>query len=145
MKRIVAIAGALALCLVLGACSGGDSSDNAGGGEVPEAQATIEYAVAEVVDEYAQGDLRGASYRVSVPSQATEGELEGVFADVTAEDGFDVHTVWFYSDARLADGSEAFDVASAVQDAPGGEPVLVLASEEAKAAGQKALAAKEDS
>ena len=97
------------------------------------------------MDEYAQGDLRGASYRVSVPSQATEDELEGVFADVTAGDGFDVHTVWFYSDERLADGSEAFDVASAVQDAPGGEPVLVLASEEAKAAGQKALAAKEDS
>lgn len=143
MKKIVAIAAAFALCLALGACSGGgDSPDSEEGQTDREKLATIDYAVAEGVQEYAQGDLRGASYRVSVPAEATDDELQGVFADVVADDEFDVHTVWFYSDAKLADGTVAYDVASAVQDAPDAEPVILRASDEAKAKAQEALAAK---
>lgn len=144
MKRIIAIASACALCLALGACSGGGDSSAPEDEPAYEKRSTVEYAVADAVGEYKQGDLSGASYRVAVPADTGDDELKAVFSDVVAGDGYGVHTLWFYSDARLTDGSEAFDVASAVQEAPDSDPVLIPAGEDAKAKAQAALASKGD-
>ena len=119
MKRIIAIASACALCLALGACSDGGDSSAPEDEPAYEKRSTVEYSVADAVGEYKQGDLSGASYRVAVPADTGD-------------------------DARLTDGSEAFDVASAVQEAPDSDPVLIPAGEDAKAKAQAALASKGD-
>ncbi|WP_139652742.1 hypothetical protein [Raoultibacter phocaeensis] len=141
-KKIIALVlCACALCCVLGACGAGPD-DSQETDEQAEKQSSVEYVVAEEVQQYSQGELKGASYRVAVPADTPEDELKAVFADVVAHDGFDVHTVWFYSDARLTDGTAPCDVASAVQEDPGSEPSIVLATDETKAKAQESLAAK---
>lgn len=143
LKKLIAIATAISLCLTLAGCASGPSENQEGDAEEHEQKhASIEYQVSEDVQHYAQGDSKGASYRVAVPADTDADELKAVFLDVVAQDDFDVHTVWFYSDISLADGSAPCDVATAIQEEPGGDPTVVLSSDDAKAKAQKALASK---
>lgn len=141
-KKIIALTlAACALLCVLAGCADG-SDDAHDEGERVEKLSSVEYAVAEDVQQYAREDLKGASYRVAVPADTSEDELKEVFADVVSGDGFDVHTVWFYSDERLTDGSAPSDVASAVQETPGTDPAIIPATDDAKAKAGEALASK---
>ncbi len=48
--------------------------------------------------EYQSEGVTGRAYRVQISSDATEEELFLVFDDLTAEDGYHIHTVWFYEE-----------------------------------------------
>lgn len=143
LKSVIAVAASISLCLTLGGCSSEPADSQEGdGAELEQKHASIGYQVSEEVQQYTQDEAKGASYRVAVPADTDADELKAVFYDVVSGDGFDVHTVWFYSDISLADGSAPCDVATAVQEEPGGDPAVVLSSDDAKARAQKALASK---
>ncbi|MEG0323409.1 MAG: hypothetical protein RR547_04970 [Raoultibacter sp.] len=145
MRKIIAVGAALALCLVLGACSGASNGDQAAGEQEKQEQvATIDYTVSDDKLEYARGDQTGMAYRVSVAESATNDDLKAVFEKVVADDGFDMHEVWFYSDTRLTDGSAAYDVALASKSSAEGEVTITMASDESKQAAKALLADKNE-
>ncbi|MEG0376806.1 MAG: hypothetical protein RR672_14325, partial [Raoultibacter sp.] len=85
MRKIIAVGAALALCLVLGACSGASNGDQAAGEQEKQEQvATIDYTVSDDKLEYARGDQTGMAYRVSVAESATNDDLKAVFEKVVA-------------------------------------------------------------
>lgn len=130
---------AVFLCLALSGCAGGSEPASDEGAQ-PEKLSTVDYVVAQEIEHYSQSSAKGASYRVAVPLDTAEDELRAVFFDVVAGDGCDVRTVWFYSDTRLLDGAVPCDVASAVQEESGADPIIVFADEASKAKAQAALA-----
>ena len=142
MKKIIAIAAAFALCLTLGACSSAPAEDQSDSAEQEQATngTTLDYKVADEKIEFARGEKTGQAYRVAINPEATEAELKTVFEVITADDGFELHEVWFYSDERLTDGSAAYDVALVTRDSAEGEAIVTLATDEAKAAAQELLA-----
>lgn len=138
MKAPKVLIAAVFLCFALSGCAGG--SEPASDKDAQrEKLSEVDYVVAEEVEHYSQGSAKGASYRVAVPPDTAEDELQAVFFDVVAGDGCAVRTVWFYSDARLTDGAVPCDVASAVQESPDADPVIVFADEAAKAKAQASL------
>ena len=75
-------------------------------------------------DEYVRDGNLCVSYRVSVSPSLTDDELVLVFDDVTHDDDYYLHTVFFYDDASLIRGSDLYNVAMLEETSPGAKPEI---------------------
>ncbi|WP_346669019.1 hypothetical protein [uncultured Subdoligranulum sp.] len=74
--------------------------------------------------EYVRDSQKCMAYRVCAGTDLSEDELLSVFHDVTADDGYYLHTVWFYSTSEC---SGFYDVAMVEELESGSDPVVTLA------------------
>lgn len=65
------------------------------------------------------------AYHVIVDSGVEDAALKYIFSEVIENDGFYLHTAWFYSDASLSDSG--YDIAMMQEEEKGQEPVLTKA------------------
>lgn len=60
---------------------------------------------------YARDGRDCIAYRVVVDSDISDSELREVYENVIENDGYYLHTVWFYDDEEDADGSNPYTIA----------------------------------
>ena len=65
------------------------------------------------------------AYRVVVDADITDKDMEEVYADVIDNDGYYLHTVWFYDDKDEADGTSAYTVAEMEETTQGEMPNII--------------------
>lgn len=92
MKKALIAFLALALCFSVAAC--GNSVSEPKDAET-SSQVVPEYSVVNE-SEYARDGNKCIGYRVEIGDGAAEEDMRAVFNDVTSDDGYYLHTVWFY-------------------------------------------------
>lgn len=90
-------------------------------------QTGIEYIVSDAMQPYVRDEKECMGYRVVVPADASQEQLLDVFDKVTSNDGYYLHTAWFFSDSSLADGGATYDVAMIEEDGEGADPIVNMA------------------
>lgn len=75
-------------------------------------------------DTYVRDGNECISYRVAVDKDMSDKDLQKVFDDVTSNDDYYLHTVFFYSNKKLAKGGDAYDVAVLEETESGTDPTL---------------------
>ncbi|ADY56942.1 hypothetical protein Sgly_2666 [Syntrophobotulus glycolicus DSM 8271] len=87
----------------------------------PEANYSIKY---EVINDQDYGtDLKNHSFRVVVAADASDDQLLWLFNKLDNKKYTDV-TVWFFSDKKLVDNGDPYDVAIAKRIGRAGEPKI---------------------
>lgn len=124
---------ALILFFVTGFVNGAINSDNEETSTVSESTATAEINSSNLVfieassSEYARNGKKCIAYRVYIDTtDFTEDDLQAAYKAFIAEknDKYYLHTVMVYSSKDIADGSEAWDVASLEEVVEGEEPEI---------------------
>lgn len=127
-KKKFIIGAAVVIILAAAAINGGGKSGSAPGpGSASEVSteadaATIPEYTNVSNDEYARDGKACVSYRVAVSADLDDDALLSVFNDVCADDGYYLHTVFYYSNVDAADGGDAYDVAVLEETEPGSAP-----------------------
>lgn len=60
---------------------------------------------------YVRDSQECIAYRVVVDTDITDEEMEEIYEDVIDNDGYYLHTVWFFDNEDDADGTSAYTVA----------------------------------
>lgn len=93
---------------------------------MPDAGNGSDYAKTDATQSYVRDGEECMGYYAAISQDATDDQLKQAFADITAGDGYYLHTVYFCSDVSKADGT-GFDVAMVEEEAEGAEPVVTRA------------------
>lgn len=105
MKKLLAFAVAVLMCGALSACGQSPVVET----PAPPTPSAPDVPAYQSIDssEYARDGKACMGYRVEIGDDATEDEMRAVYEDITAEDSYYLHTVWFYGLA-----SDVVDVGS---------------------------------
>lgn len=73
-------------------------------------------------DTYVRDGKECVSYRVAVADDLSDDDLKTIFEDITHNDDYYLHTVYFYSSEDIAKGGDAYDVAMLEETNAGSDP-----------------------